>query len=177
MMYFTSALPSHLGACWEAYFVWHSHLIIRWFSLMRLTVFVDRDIHRRKSTRAESRRNSLDRYVVSLDRYRMCVRVLKQFVCLYLVLGRYEVYRPEIIWDLRHCMLPLHGCMVTSEKKCMLVHCFIAQMEGADVDLGSKTGHNCNEVFLLCATNCPWELDPAFLRRFQRRIYIPLPDR
>ena len=34
-----------------------------------------------------------------------------------------------------------------------------------------------NSLFLLCATNCPWELDPAFLRRFQKRIYIPLPNR
>ncbi|KAK3776338.1 hypothetical protein RRG08_005203 [Elysia crispata] len=32
-------------------------------------------------------------------------------------------------------------------------------------------------IFLLCATNCPWELDKAFLRRFQKRIYIPLPNK
>ncbi|XP_043220525.1 vacuolar protein sorting-associated protein 4-like isoform X1 [Amphibalanus amphitrite] len=32
-------------------------------------------------------------------------------------------------------------------------------------------------TFLLAATNCPWDLDPAFLRRFQRRVYVPLPDR
>ena len=31
-------------------------------------------------------------------------------------------------------------------------------------------------VFLLCATNCPWDLDSAFLRRFQKRLYVPLPD-
>ena len=44
------------------------------------------------------------------------------------------------------------------------------EMEGAD-------GEAAGEVFLLCATNCPWELDTAFLRRFQRRIHIPLPCR
>jgi len=47
----------------------------------------------------------------------------------------------------------------------------LKQMEGAD--------HNSSlqHFILLCATNCPWELDTAFLRRFQKRIYIPLPDK
>lgn len=31
-------------------------------------------------------------------------------------------------------------------------------------------------VFLLCATNCPWEIDLAFLRRFQKRIFVGLPE-
>jgi vacuolar protein-sorting-associated protein 4 len=31
------------------------------------------------------------------------------------------------------------------------------------------------QIFLMCATNCPWDIDSAFLRRFQKRIYIPLP--
>uniref|UniRef100_A0A8C4N4H5 AAA+ ATPase domain-containing protein n=1 Tax=Eptatretus burgeri TaxID=7764 RepID=A0A8C4N4H5_EPTBU len=34
-----------------------------------------------------------------------------------------------------------------------------------------------NNVCIIGATNCPWDLDPAFLRRFQRRIFVPLPDR
>ena len=33
------------------------------------------------------------------------------------------------------------------------------------------------DVLFLCATNCPWELDPAFLRRFQRKIFIGLPSK
>lgn len=31
-------------------------------------------------------------------------------------------------------------------------------------------------MFLICATNCPWDIDTAFLRRFHKRIYIPLPN-
>ncbi|KAL9982171.1 hypothetical protein ACROYT_G010982 [Oculina patagonica] len=44
-------------------------------------------------------------------------------------------------------------------------------MEEADHSTSLK------HFILLCATNCPWELDTAFLRRFQKRIYIPLPDK
>ncbi|XP_062588737.1 uncharacterized protein LOC134250400 isoform X2 [Saccostrea cucullata] len=47
----------------------------------------------------------------------------------------------------------------------------LKQMEGAD------TADSSDQIFLLCATNCPWELDSAFLRRFQKRIFIPLPDK
>lgn len=32
-------------------------------------------------------------------------------------------------------------------------------------------------IFVLCTTNCPWELDPAFLRRFQRKIFVGLPNK
>lgn len=32
-------------------------------------------------------------------------------------------------------------------------------------------------LFVIGATNKPWRLDEAFLRRFQKRIYIPLPDK
>lgn len=38
--------------------------------------------------------------------------------------------------------------------------------------VGNKEG----KILVLGATNFPWGLDPAMRRRFQKRIYIPLPD-
>ena len=45
---------------------------------------------------------------------------------------------------------------------------FLVQMDGVGAVGGS--------VLVLGATNCPWDLDPAIRRRFERRIYIPLPE-
>jgi len=33
-----------------------------------------------------------------------------------------------------------------------------------------------NRILLIGCTNCPWDIDDAVMRRFQRRIYVPLPD-
>uniref|UniRef100_A0A914ULG4 AAA+ ATPase domain-containing protein n=1 Tax=Plectus sambesii TaxID=2011161 RepID=A0A914ULG4_9BILA len=33
------------------------------------------------------------------------------------------------------------------------------------------------QTLLVCATNCPWELDAAFLRRFEKRIFVGLPNK
>jgi vacuolar protein-sorting-associated protein 4 len=45
---------------------------------------------------------------------------------------------------------------------------FLTQMQGV--------GNDNDKVLVLAATNVPWEIDPAFRRRFEKRIYIPLPE-
>lgn len=45
---------------------------------------------------------------------------------------------------------------------------FMIQMEG--ITSGA------NHVLVLACTNCPWDMDSAVLRRFPRRIFVPLPD-
>ncbi len=45
---------------------------------------------------------------------------------------------------------------------------FLVQMNGV--------GNDPSGVLVLGATNIPWQLDTAIRRRFEKRIYIPLPD-
>mmetsp|Transcript_7064 Transcript_7064/g.9974 ORF Transcript_7064/g.9974 Transcript_7064/m.9974 type:complete len:450 (-) Transcript_7064:169-1518(-) len=46
---------------------------------------------------------------------------------------------------------------------------FLVQMDGV--------GKNEGGVLVLGATNVPWELDAAIRRRFEKRVYIPLPEK
>lgn len=39
----------------------------------------------------------------------------------------------------------------------------------------SETEDKPDNVFLLCSTNIPWDIDNAFYRRFNKMIYVPLP--
>lgn len=47
---------------------------------------------------------------------------------------------------------------------------FLKEMDGI-IDKKNPT-----RVYVVGATNKPWDLDPPFIRRFQKRIYVPPPD-
>ena len=47
---------------------------------------------------------------------------------------------------------------------------FLKEMDGIQ-DKGERL-----HVYVIAATNKPWALDEPFIRRFQKRIYVPLPD-
>jgi len=53
---------------------------------------------------------------------------------------------------------------------------FMIQMDG----IAAGTGDNSDvgkKMLLIGSTNTPWDIDDAIMRRFQRRIYVPLPDK
>lgn len=37
-------------------------------------------------------------------------------------------------------------------------------------------GNDVSDILVLGATNLPWSIDSAVRRRFEKRVYIPLPD-
>lgn len=53
----------------------------------------------------------------------------------------------------------------------------LVQIDGAAANLEVKEGEKPKNVIVLGATNLPWDLDDAIIRRLDKRIYIPLPDK
>lgn len=52
---------------------------------------------------------------------------------------------------------------------------FMIQIDGM-IQTQDAVSDSTRNVLLLACTNCPWDIDSAIIRRFPRRIYIPLPD-
>ena len=78
--------------------------------------------------------------------------------------------KPVIIFiDEVDALLGVHGSEVGGEVR--VRNQFLKEMDGIQ-DKGSKL-----HVYVIAATNKPWKLDEPFIRRFQKRIYVPLPDR
>ncbi|HVP16155.1 MAG TPA: AAA family ATPase [candidate division Zixibacteria bacterium] len=77
--------------------------------------------------------------------------------------------KPSIVFiDELDSMMGKHANEVGGEIR--VRNQFLKEMDGI-VDKGKNL-----HVYVIGATNKPWDLDWAFIRRFQKRILVPLPD-
>jgi SpoVK/Ycf46/Vps4 family AAA+-type ATPase len=77
--------------------------------------------------------------------------------------------KPAIVFiDELDSLLGKHSSEVGGEVR--VRNQFLKEMDGI-VDKGKNL-----HVYVIGATNKPWDLDWAFIRRFQKRILVPLPD-
>lgn len=77
--------------------------------------------------------------------------------------------RPVIIFiDEVDSLLGAHTQEVGGEVR--MRNQFLKEMDGI-IDKGNNY-----HLYVIAATNKPWDLDWAFIRRFQKRIMVPLPD-
>ena len=53
---------------------------------------------------------------------------------------------------------------------------FFTEIDGLTTNISDDKEKETPKVFLLAATNRPWDLDDAIMRRLTKRIYIPLPN-
>lgn len=53
---------------------------------------------------------------------------------------------------------------------------FLVKMDSLNSSDDENSITNGMAVYVISSTNRPWDLDKAFFRRFEKRIYIPLPD-
>jgi SpoVK/Ycf46/Vps4 family AAA+-type ATPase len=77
--------------------------------------------------------------------------------------------KPAIVFiDELDSLLGKHSSEVGGEVR--VRNQFLKEMDGI-VDKGKNL-----HIYVIGATNKPWDLDWAFIRRFQKRILVPLPD-
>lgn len=90
-----------------------------------------------------------------------------------LITALYSVARrlsPAVIFlDEFESLTPARGSGESGSER-RIVSTLLAELDG----LQAKDDDSF--VLTICATNLPWLLDLAILSRFQRRIYVPLPD-
>jgi len=78
--------------------------------------------------------------------------------------------RPAIIFiDEIDSLTSIHQVEVGGETRAR--NQILKEMDGLSEK--SKTEH----LYVIGATNKPWDLDEPFIRRFQKRIYVPLPNK
>ena len=77
--------------------------------------------------------------------------------------------RPAIVFiDELDSLIGMHSSEVGGEAR--VRNQFLKEMDGI-IDKGKNV-----HAYVIGATNKPWDLDWPFIRRFQKRILVPLPD-
>lgn len=80
-----------------------------------------------------------------------------------------KYYAPSIIFiDELDSLTSKRDCISEHEASKRFKNEFLSLLDGID--------NESNGVFLLGSTNLPWEIDTAFLRRFERKILVDVPD-
>lgn len=79
-------------------------------------------------------------------------------------------HRPSIIFlDEADAVLGSRDNDDSDSLSAAMVNVFLAQLGGV--------GSDQKNVFLIAASNLPWKIDEAILRRFSKHIHVPLPDK
>lgn len=85
-------------------------------------------------------------------------------------------YSPSIIFfDEVDALAGTRGSSSEHEASRRLKSELLAQIDGISSTPSSDAGEK-PLVMVLATTNRPWDLDDAFRRRLEKRIYVPLPD-
>ncbi|CAF0777741.1 unnamed protein product [Didymodactylos carnosus] len=84
-------------------------------------------------------------------------------------------YAPSIIFIDEIDSLCLNRNISEDEASLRFKSELLVQMDGMSCTLGNS--NQTKTVLVMGASNRPWSIDDAFLRRFEKRIYIPLPDK
>ncbi len=118
--------------------------------------------------------NEIDGYFLSVDAASIMSKWLgeaeKNVAKLFAYARGLAESKPVVIFiDEVDSLLSVHSQEVGGETR--VRNQFLKEMDGL-ADKGKNL-----QLYVLAATNKPWMLDEPFLRRYQKRIYVPPPDR
>ena len=88
--------------------------------------------------------------------------------CLFLMARQYE--RSVIFIDELDCLMTQRSDGVEHEASRRIKTQLLVEIDGLNATSNQQ-------IFVLAATNLPWTIDSAMLRRLEKRVYVPSPDK